>query len=516
MSQHSTDSDKPNLVIAGASGFVGRALIPILSKRFHIIGLSRHDKEDSPEITWRTTNLFSLLETEKAVQGAKYAIYLVHSMQPAELTQASFRDIDWILADNFSRACEQAGVEQVIYLGGLIPPEQTLSEHLASRHEVARTLSSRSASLTALQAGLIIGAGGSSFRIMLKLVQRLPLMVCPSWTQSMTQPIALDDVVALLDHCVGRDETYDQWYDIGGPDSMSYIEMMRQTASTLGLKRFIQTVPVFSAYLSSRWVQTFSGASKELVAPLIESLRHDMVAQDQRLQVALGREAIPFVTSIEIAMKGEQELADPSPPRPRSSPRPTAQVVYSVQRLPLPSDYDAQRVAEAYASWLPQLMRPFIRVEVLADNSLKFFFAGISKPLLVLTYSATRSNSDRPLFYISGGLLANSKKMEALGLRGRLEFRASRSEGFVMAAIYDFCPRLPWFLYRLTQAPIHLWVMRRFGKYLKRMKSKVKELPAAVPNSESSPLSGQKRKEGKAAQTGTGSPQPSSKPVTKH
>ncbi|MEC9466760.1 MAG: NmrA family protein, partial [Myxococcota bacterium] len=444
---------------------------------FDVVGLSRREKTTDDGVEWRKCDLFSLLDTERAVAGARYAIYLVHSMQPAELTQASFRDIDWILADNFSRACEGAGVEQIIYLGGLIPPDQGLSEHLASRLEVARVLASRSPAVTALQAGLIIGVGGSSMRIMLRLVQRLPMMVCPRWTQSMSQPIALSDVVDLTLHCLGRQETYGEWYDIGGPDSMSYIDMMKKTAALLKVKRIIKTIPVFSAHLSLRWVQLFSGAPRELVSPLIESLRHDMVTRDRRLQDALGKPPTPFATAMASAIEAEKAIEASAPKRKVSRRRPKAQVVYSVQRLPLPPGYDAKRVAETYADWLPKLMRPFIRVEVQADHSLNFHFVGLSKPLLELTYSAQRSHGDRPLFYITGGLLADVRKIQELGLRGRLEFRADNESGFVMAAIYDFCPRLPWFIYRFTQAPVHLLVMTCFGSFLRQESNKL-ALPA--------------------------------------
>jgi len=294
-------------------------------------------------------------------------------------------------------------------------------------------------------------------------------MVCPEWTQSISQPIALEDVVTLALHCVANEETYGESYDIAGPDSLSYLGMMQVTADALGVRRFIATVPVFSVHLSERWVQLFSGAPRELVSPLIESLRHDMVAEDKRLQEQLDLPGQPFRLALADAIEGEAALTHAPAKKRRSVRQAKPRVVYSLQRLPLPEGRDAMWVAQAYAQWLPRLMRPFIRVVVGADNSLEFYFLGISKPLLVLSFSATRSNRDRPLFYITGGLLADAKKMSRLGLRGRLEFRTSRQEGFVVAAIYDFCPRLPWWIYRLTQAPVHLWVMRRFGAFLAKV-----------------------------------------------
>ena len=179
---------KPKVVVAGASGFIGRAVIKALQDRCDLIALSRSAKDDEPGVEWRSCDLFSLLQCEKAVAGADYAIYLVHSMLPAALTQANFEDMDLILADNFARAASNAGIRQIVYLGGLVPQEtEELSRHLASRLEVEQVLGARDVPLTSLRAALVIGAGGSSFRIMLRLVQRLPAMISPKWTLSKTQ-----------------------------------------------------------------------------------------------------------------------------------------------------------------------------------------------------------------------------------------------------------------------------------------------------------------------------------------
>ena len=194
------------VVIAGASGFVGKALIDALTEHLEVIGLSRNPMANRQNFEWRACNLYSLLQAESGVKGADVAIYLVHSMMPARLTQASFRDIDLILADNFARACESTGIRQIIYVGGLLPESTDLSEHLASRFEVATVLGSTGIPVTCIQAGLIVGAGGSSFRILTRLVHRLPIMVCPSWTGSMTQPVAIPDVVDTIHAAIDNPE----------------------------------------------------------------------------------------------------------------------------------------------------------------------------------------------------------------------------------------------------------------------------------------------------------------------
>lgn len=458
------------VVIAGASGFVGKALIDALTKELEVIGLSRNPMGNRENFEWRACNLYSLLQAEDGVKGADIAIYLVHSMMPARLTQASFRDIDLILADNFARACRSTGIRQIIYVGGLLPESTDLSEHLASRFEVATVLGSTGIPVTCIQAGLIVGAGGSSFRILTRLVHRLPLMVCPSWTGSMTQPVAIADVVDTISAAVDNPETHGGWYDIGGPEQMSYQKMIEETGRIMGKARYTVRVPVFSARLSSLWVQLVTRTPRALVAPLIESLRHDMLVKDTSFKSLLKREPINFEEGMRLALKGEQELESrehlPAKRVARYREARKDTVVYSIQRLPKPTDFDAIRVAHEYAQWLPDMMHPFIRVEVTPEQDMKFYAAGLSTPLLELSYSQTRSASDRSLYYITGGILADPTPVGREAMRGRLEFRETPDGRSVMAAIYDFKPRLPWAIYRMSQAPVHLWVMTSFGKHL--------------------------------------------------
>ncbi len=463
------------VVVAGANGFVGKALLPLLLQRFNVIALGRSAPRASnhPNLEWRQCDLFSLLQTERAVEGAKYAVYLVHSMAPSELTQAGFRDIDWILADNFSRACDRAEVEQIIYLGGLMPAGQGISEHLTSRYEVAQVLGARGPAVTVIQAGLIIGPGGSSFQMMYKLVERLPVMVCPKWTSSQTQPIALEDVINILMGSIGRQDFYNEWFDVGGPDRMSYIQMMRETAQVMGLKRRIGSIPVFSLWLSLGWIQIFTGASRQLIRPLIESLRHDMVVQENRLQKILQIEGVPFVEALKKALLIErlEPIRKNSLKKAGTTP-PTKKMVCSIQRLTLPKPLSAQQIASLYAEYLRESMGPWLKVDVDNEQCMRFRVVGLSKPILVLRYAPNRSEPTRALYYIDGGLLADMQKMEQAKIKGRLEFRISDCGKFVLAAIMDFAPKLPWSIYRLTQAPFHLRVMKGFDRFLNKTRTK--------------------------------------------
>lgn len=460
------------IVIAGANGFIGRALTKILSKQFKIIALTRNDISRQPQqenVEWRQCDLFSLLDAEKSMNGANYAIYLVHSMMPsARLTQGNFQDTDLILADNFVRAAEKCNIEQIIYLGGIIPKEKKLSTHLESRLEVERTLSSRNVPLTALRTSIIVGPGGSSFNMMKRLVSRLPVMVCPKWTNSKTQPVAIEDVLRSFEQCIGNESVYNQQIDIGGPDIMTYQEMMQTTAKLLDKRRWICTVPVFSPRLSVLWVSLFSQLPRQLVAPLVQSLRHDMLVTHHPLVERMNLPCISFEKSVQNAIDFEQQKDNIKTPRKKSPKKKSPNRVRSIQRLLLPKGKNAHWVAETYSEWLEKALRTFIVVKTDEKGNCKFRFRFFKKSLLELTFSEERSDPDRSLFYITGGFLAKKTK------RPRLEFRKVL-EKHVLAAIHDYEPTLPWYIYNMSQAPVHLWIMHRFGKYLKKFAEKEKE-----------------------------------------
>lgn len=450
------------VVVAGASGFVGRALGPVLAAAgYEPIGLSRNVErqraKESP-YSWRGCELFSLLSAEKALAGVDYAVYLVHSMMPtARLTQGSFRDLDLVCADNFARAAHAAGVKHIIYLGGPVPKEGRVSEHLASRCEVERVLASHGVPVTTLRAGMIIGAGGSSFQMMMRLVQRLPAMVCPSWTETKTQPVALSDVVRLSVGALGDRRLFNQSFEIGVPEAMSYREMMERTAKLAGLKRPMFGVPLLSPRLSRLWVSLVTGAPRELVAPLLESLRHEILLPDRSLYGLLGVESVGFDEAI---LAAASRVGRKEPPRAFVGARKNDPGVRSVQRLPLPPGRDAIWAAEEYIRWLPRFMWPMVRVQY-DGRVCNFYFRGISEPLLVLEYAPDRSRLDRQLFYVVGGIL--SKKTG----RGRLEMRVVRSENCLICALHDFRPSLPWFVYVCSQAWAHWAVMKGFARHLR-------------------------------------------------
>lgn len=459
-------SRQPRVAIAGAAGFVGKALAARLSDRCVVLALGRRfperdietpeDRLDRPGVLQRRCDLFSVRQTEAALRGADVAVYLVHSMSPnARLTQGSFADLDLLLADNFARGAANAGVRRIVYLGGLLPddPDSGLSSHLESRWEVEKALGAHGVPVTAVRAGLVVGEEGSSLQILVRLVERLPLMVCPSWTSSETQPIALSDVVAILAHCCLDEETAGRVCEVGGPDVMSYREMMQATARVLGRRRPMIPVPLVTPALSELWVSLVTGTSRSLVRPLIGSLRHPMVARDLWLQKEMGLEGQPFERALRESMR-----------RSRGWKRSIAR---SVQRLDLPSGRDAVWAGEEYPRWLERVAPRLLRVEWEGDT-LRLAVRGIRRPMIELRRRREAEQPGRYLLGVTGGLLA------AQDPQGdpRLEFRTTPDGRQVLAALQDFEPRLPWWVYVWTQAPLHSAIMAAFRWHLTRTASR--------------------------------------------
>lgn len=469
---------RTKVAIAGATGFVGSALCEALGEDHDIVGLTRQSRQ-SPGVEWRACDLYSLLQLERALEGCDYAIYLVHSMLPsARLTQASFEDLDLLLADNFARAAARCGVKHIVYLGGLVPERTELSTHLASRLEVEQALASHGVPVTALRAGLVVGAGGSSLHLLVSLVKRLPAMLTPKWTLSPTQPIALVDVVRAVRHCLADPSAYVGAFDIGSPDVMSYRDMMRRTAEVLGLRRPMVSVPLFTPGLSKLWVSLITRTPLALVGPLVESLRHEMTVEDNPLQRWLLPDALGFEEALRRALESSPvpapRLARRGPDRRCAREESTAR---SVQRLPRPAGASGRWIAEEYVRWLPTSPIPGIRCTTTATDAgpvASFHLGSFREPLLVLRLAPERSSDDRALFYVEGGMLARTDGARPDGARtdgarpGRFELRLTPDGTHVLAAVHDFRPRLPWFVYQLTQAKVHALVMYLFGRHLAR------------------------------------------------
>jgi hypothetical protein len=334
----------------------------------------------------------------------------------------------------------------------LIPETTRMSLHLQSRLEVEEVFAEHGLPSTIFRAGLILGAGGSSFQILLKLVKRLPVMLCPRWTQTLTTPVDLETVLTAISAAALRYEHIGRTYDLAGCEPLTYVEMMRETARRLGLKRYFIPVPFFTPTLSRLWVRLITGTPKDLVYPLIESLEHSMVARPNYFfsDDSKGRTYFELLRSAFLKTRPSQAFFHFRAQR---------KTVRSVQRLTLPEGKNAEWVNDRYLTWLPGFLWPFIGVQTEGvTNSIYLRFLDIH--LLVLKKSLERSSPDRQVLYISDGLMVSGEK------RGRLEFRAVLNRKFVLAAIHDYKPSLPWLIYKYSQAVVHLFVMWSFGKDL--------------------------------------------------
>jgi uncharacterized protein YbjT (DUF2867 family) len=473
---------KPKVAIAGCAGFLGQRLAKQLSTQYQVVGLGRSHRPPPalvPVLTeWRQVDLFSQSQAEAALRGVEYCYYLVHSMLPRDrLAQGRFEDFDYLAADNFAQAAARNGVRQIIYMGGLIPEaNHELSRHLESRREVEKVLASRNVPLTTLRAGLIVGSEGSSFLILVRLVKRLPAMVCPQWTQSLTQPIDVDDALALLEFCLGKRETFGQTFDIGGPDILSYRDMIATTAEILGKKRFLFSVPFFSPKLSRLWVTLTTGTPRALVYPLVESLRHQMTAADDRLVQMAGLRPLPFRQSVQRALAQTQSTglaAVAHKPTPAKKQR----LVRSVQRFGCPSEWTALELARRYFAWLPGHMWGIVGCRSTSEGCVfSFRFPEIVLLELKLERGGSiKATADKPLDANSDERTKDSAVMTIVGgllacnpPSGRLEFRRLGGSNEAISAVHDYEPRLPWWVYKVTQSPLHVWVMRAFGRYAEK------------------------------------------------
>lgn len=443
---------KLKVAIAGASGFVGRNLLPLLPESFEVRALSRSQKADD-NIEWVQVDLFSFTSTVNALSGVDIAIYLVHSMLPSsKLFQGNFQDTDLFLADNFARACKRNKVKQIIYLGGLIPL-QNISHHLQSRKEVEEVFNATGIPCTILRAGMVVGDGGSSFEILKNLVINLPAMILPKWTQTQTQTIFLTDLLRVIKHVTNNQHFFNSTVNVVNGEKITYADLIEQTAKLIGKKEIMLPVPINYLALSKLWVKLFGQADYELVSPLIDSLVCELPAPD-----------IPNDIAHLIHYKTYQDmLTSISPvkmPRKLTREKSTENTVRSIQRLPQVK-MDAGEIGFDYLRWLPKKLNRIL-VAKQKENKVTFHLLFLPWPLLELEIIDSDEALERIKFHIVGGILSKTKDT------GWLEFRKVVGGKYTLASINEFIPSLPWPIYRMTQAPMHKYIMDEFGKHLTR------------------------------------------------
>ena len=298
------------VLVTGATGFVGsRLLSPLLDAGHEVTVLVRDAKRYTGPADVRVVegDLLEAGSFDDAL-SVEAAYYLVHSMGSGD----DFAERDRRAAKNFADAASEAGVERVIYLGGLGEEREDLSKHLESRREVERVLDEGDYDLTTLRAAIIIGEGSASFDMIEQMVSRLPVMITPRWVRTDCQPIAITDVIQYLVGVLDYPETADGTYEIGGPDVLTYEEIMRRTAHQLGGRLYIVPVPVLTPKLSSLWVGFVTDVPNSVARPLIDGLKNPVVVHDTRLQELLDVEATPFDVAVARALGTES--AGESPP----------------------------------------------------------------------------------------------------------------------------------------------------------------------------------------------------------
>ena len=228
------------------------------------------------------------------------AYYLIHSMNDRT---GNFESLETTAAKNFKNYLETTSAKQIIYLSGIVNDKDEMSEHLKSRLNVESVLRSGKVDVTVLRAGIIVGSGSASFEIMRDLVEKLPVMVAPKWLRSKCQPIAIRNVIALLKGVLDKDFAINETFDIGGPDILTYKEMLLQFAEVRGLKRSIITIPVLTPRLSSLWLYFVTATSYNLARNLVDSMKIDVVARDNRIRDLVKIDEISYKAAVELAFE---------------------------------------------------------------------------------------------------------------------------------------------------------------------------------------------------------------------
>lgn len=444
------------ILLTGASGYIGSHLMNKLKDNYEIIAISRNieNKSNEHNVTWKAADLFDLNEITEVMEDIDIAIYLVHSMMPsAKLTQASFEDMDALLADNFAKAASYNKVQHIVFMSGLIPNTNELSPHLRSRLECEQILGSYDVPVSTLRAGLIIGSKGSSYPILKKLVERLPGLLLPKWAYNTTLPVAIDDVIDGLYKIVERNPNENESIDIGGPSHMTYKDLFKQTAEVLDKRLPTIDLPIIPIWLSKYWVKLISGVPKEMVYPLMDSLIHDMIRNDENIVKDISIGKIDYKESVRNALEEETKTQK----KGKSSRKGDIKDVRAISRVVLPKDVNMIQLAESYANFLNRITLNVVNSDFNEDN-FTISVPCLNKDLLLLSKDFKASNNERILYRIVGGDFA----LDSDGGNARLEFRRLPNSDACIIALQEYEPTLPWWVYKYTQAKVHKSVMNLF------------------------------------------------------
>ena len=291
------------ILLTGASGYIGKRLLPILIEKGHevVCGVRDLKRFNPPKSLVDKIKIVqidllkkdSLKNIPKDIDGA---FYLVHSMSAAE----DYKELEERSAINFREHINSTQVKHVVYLSGIIN-ETELSQHLSSRKNVELELGKGNYHLTTLRAGIIIGSGSASFEIMRDIVEKLPVMITPKWLKTKCQPIGISDVLKFLSQTIFNPDTFDQDFDIGGPDILTYKEMLLRLGKKRNLKRYILVVPVMTPKLSSYWLYFVTSTSYKLAKALVNSMKIEVICRNNDINQLLDITPLSYSENIELA-----------------------------------------------------------------------------------------------------------------------------------------------------------------------------------------------------------------------
>ncbi len=293
------------ILLTGATGYIGKRLLPILIAQGHQVVCCVRDKNrfycpiEFLEHVEVVEVDFLNIETLSAIPAdIDAAYYLIHSMSGSD---ENYDELEKISAENFVRTIDKTKAQQVIYLSGIVN-DKSLSKHLSSRKKVEDVLHTGKFAITTLRAGIIVGSGSASFEIIRDLINKLPIMITPKWLDTKCQPIAIPDVLEFLSKSLLNPVTYNQSFDIGGPDILTYKEMLLGFAKAKKLKRWIYTVPIMTPKLSSYWLYFVTSTSYRLASALVSSMKVEVVCKDTRINELLGVKPMTYEQALSRAL----------------------------------------------------------------------------------------------------------------------------------------------------------------------------------------------------------------------
>jgi uncharacterized protein YbjT (DUF2867 family) len=300
------------ILLTGANGYIGMRLLPLLLEMGHSVICAVRDetrlsvdKETRAQIEVIEIDFLKEPEENILPKDIDAAYFLIHSMSTST---HDFDELEATTARNFNKIVSDTNIQQVIYLSGIVN-DTVLSKHLRSRKNVEDILYEGNFNLTVLRAGIIVGSGSSSFEIIRDLCEKLPFMITPKWVLTKTQPIAIRDVISFLTGVLGNEKTYNDSFDIAGPDVFTYKEMLHKYAEARGFKNWIITVPIMTPKLSSYWLYFVTSTSYKLALNLVDSMKIEVIAKDKRLQEILNIKPHTYMEAIDMAFKKiEQNL----------------------------------------------------------------------------------------------------------------------------------------------------------------------------------------------------------------